>query len=184
MGAAEKGRLLVVAAGAFILIMLAFIVIGLLGSSGGSLKQDYLTLAQEQAELIRVSTDGIQKSRGGDAKNLAVNVNYSVLSQQPAVLALAKKSGVKVDAKTLALAKNANTDKTLAQADQTNQFDEVFTKTMQTLLGQYRQNLQKIYKQTTSNTAKATLTKDYEDIGTPPGPPHHQITPLASLLSN
>ena len=160
-GNSFKARLLIVGIGITILLVVAIIVINILGSSSTGLKNDYLSLAQQQAELIRVSTIGIQKANDSDAKNLAILVQGSLSSEQPAILNLAKKAGVNTSAKSLALGQNTQTDKTLDAAAQTNQFDTVFIKTMQDGLKKYQQTLKKIYDATSDQKTKSTLSEDY-----------------------
>lgn len=163
-GNSKMGRLVIAGGGAMILIMLALIVVSVLGSSGGAVKTDYLRLAQQQAELIRISDIGIAKARQSDAKNLAITTQYSLTSQQPAVLELAKKAGVTTDVKTLAAAKDAKTDAALTAADQSNKFDEVFIKTLLSQLQSYRETLKKIYDASSSESTRNTLSKDYDAV--------------------
>jgi len=163
-GSSKMGRFIIVGAGAMILIMLGVIVAAVLSSSGSAQKTEYLDLAKQQAELIRVSAIGIDKARQTDAKNLAITTNYSLTSQQPGVLELAKKAGVVTDAKTLAASKNAQTDTLLANADTSNQFDTVFIKTLLAQLQAYNQTLKKIYDGSSSQYSKDTLSKDYDAV--------------------
>ena len=163
-GNSAKGRLIIAAAGVVILLFLVVIAYSFITSGNGKLKQDYQSLAQQQAEIIRVSEIGVSKAKQTEAKNLAVTTKYTLTSQQPAILSLAKKAGAKTDAKTLILGKDNQTDSLLTTADQTNQFDTVFIKTLQTKLQKYQQALKKIYDASSKTATKDILTKDYDAV--------------------
>ncbi len=163
-GNSKTGRLLLAAAAGVVLIVLALVVMAVLNSGSSALKTDYANLAQQQAELIRVSGVGATKARQAEAKNLAITTQYTLTSQQPGILSLAKKAGASTDAKTLTLGKDAQTDAALTSADQANQFDEVFTKTLREGLQKYQQALKKIYDATSSSSTRDTLSKDYNAI--------------------
>lgn len=160
----KKGQIIIAVGGATILLMIILIFVGLISGGSSDLKKDYLSLAQQQAELIRVTEIGVSKSRQAEAKNLAITTQYTLVSQQPEVLALAKKAGVVTNTKLLALNKNSETDALLANADQTNQFDEVFLKTLRAELQKYQQTLKKIYDDSSLTSTKTTLSKDYDAI--------------------
>ena len=159
----KKQRIFIIIGGAVFLVMLAYLVIGLLGRADRGRQADYLSLAQQQAELIRISEIGAAKSRGSEAKNLALNVKFTQVSEQPAILDLVKKSGLKTEAKTLALGKNTKTDALLTTAGQNNEFDAVFIKTISELLKKYQLTLKKLHDSTSSSSAKATLAKSYNN---------------------
>lgn len=158
------GRLILFGAGALLLITLALIVMAALNSGSSALKTDYADLAQQQTELIRISGIGVTKARQAEAKNLAITTQYTLASQQPGTLALAKKAGASTDAKTLALGKDAQTDAALTSADQANQFDAEFTKILIASLRDYQKQLKKIHDATTNETTKATLSKSYNAV--------------------
>ncbi|HUP26673.1 MAG TPA: hypothetical protein VM124_03460 [Candidatus Limnocylindrales bacterium] len=160
-GNSKKKRILIIAIGAFILLLMVVGVVGLLGSGDDGLKADYVSLAQQQAELIRVSDIGISKARGTEAKNLAVTTKYSILSEQTAILSQAKKARAQTDPKIIAAGKDNKTDTQLTTASQTNQFDEVFIKIMKANLKKYQQTLKKVHDETTDKKTRDVLSQDY-----------------------
>lgn len=162
----KKNRIILVVIVLLVLSLLAVIVVAVLGQSGNKLKADYLSLAQQQAELIRISDIGVSKASRSEVKNAAVNTKLSLLSDQPATLGLAKKAGVKADAKTLNLGKDEKVDAALTAAVQTNQFDAVFIKTISQKLKQYQETLKRIYDATTSQSSRNTLSKSYKNAET------------------
>jgi len=163
-GNSKQSRLIIAAAGGVILLFLAIIAYSFITSSGGDLKQDYLSLAQQQAEIIRVSDIGVSKAKQSEAKNLAVTTKYTLTSQQSAILNLAKKAGANTDAKSLILGKDNQTDSLLTTAEQTNQFDTVFIKTLQTKLQKYQQTLKKIYDASSKKSTKDILSNIHDNI--------------------
>lgn len=160
----KKTRLMIVICGGLVLIMVLIILYGLIFSSGGQ-KVDYLSLVQQQTELVRISDIGVQKARGAEAKNLAITTKYSLISQQAPAQQLAQKAGVDTSNKSLILGKDAKTDAKLVAAEQTNQFDSVFMATIQTSLKKYQQTLKTIRDGTSSTATKATLTQYHTAIG-------------------
>lgn len=159
----KKARLLIVLFGLFLLGLVAIIIMSLLNSGAKGARSDYVSLLQQQTELIRVSNIGITKARQAETKNLAITTNYSLTSEQAALIQLAKKTGAKTDIATLGLGKNTQTDSLLNSASQTNQFDSVFVTTLQAGLKKYQATLKKIYDESGSKASKAILTKDYDN---------------------
>ncbi|HSX46414.1 MAG TPA: hypothetical protein VLF87_00260 [Patescibacteria group bacterium] len=153
-----KQRLLIAFVGLAILLIVAVLVINLLSSGGNGPKEEYVSLLQQQTELVRVSDIGTQKAHGADAKGLAITVKYTMESQQPTLIKLAKKTGADTSTKTLGAGKNSQTDSALTTADQTNQFDAVFTKTVQDALRKYTQTLTKLNSESSRASTKQTLT--------------------------
>ncbi len=164
-GGSKKQRILIIGVGVMLLFIVVSLIIGLLGSADTGLKADYLTAAQQQTELIRISDIGVKQARSAEAKNLAFNAKSSLVSEQPALLKLAKKARASTDAKSLSGSKDSQTDALLTNAAQTNQFDAIFIKTMQTNLKNYQATLKKIYDQSTQQTTKDILSKDYANAG-------------------
>lgn len=163
-GNSLTSRLIIIGAGVMILFMIGLVVIALLNSGSTALKNDYSTVVLQQAELIRVSDIGVQKARQADAKNLAITTKLSLSSQQPDLLALAKKAGASTDPKILAASVNSETDTALTTADQANQFDEVFVEIMSAGLKKYQQSIKKVYDATSSAATKDTLSKNFNSI--------------------
>lgn len=155
---------MILAGGGLVLLMVFVVLYGLIFSGSGQ-KEDYLSLMQQQAELVRVSDIGVQKSRHADAKNLAITTKYSIVSQQSEAQKLAKQAGADTSAKAIALGKDTQTDAKLTAAEQSNQFDTVFTATIQAGLEKYQQTLKKIHDGTSSEATRKTLMQYYVAIG-------------------
>jgi hypothetical protein len=164
-GGSMKSRIIIVVVAAAVLLIIGIVLISLLSGSGGGLKDDYTSLVQQQAELIRIGELGTQKARQAEAKNLAYTVKLSLASQQGDMIHLAKKAKADTSAKSLALGRDSQTDAALTAADQSNRFDSTFITTMQAGLQKYQQALKKVYDQSTNKTNKALLSKAYDDVG-------------------
>lgn len=164
-GGSQKSRLMVVLGGVFGLIILGVIIFTVISSIGGAEKQEWLTLAQKQQELIRLSDIGMDKAQNRETKNLAVTTKLSLMSSQADINKLAKAKGADVTTKSLALGKDASVDKTLTTATQTNQFDTVFSQLMKKELIEYQALLKKLYDGTENKKTKSGLSSAYTSAG-------------------
>lgn len=160
-GSSKNGRIILVAVGAAILLVIGIIVANILGSAGENTKNDLVTAVQQQAELIRISEIGTKDAVGAEAKNLAITTNLSLLSAQEDLQALATRAGAKLEKRTIDAGKNEQTDKDLEQARQINRFDEAFTEVMQEQLSAYQQTLKRIHAAAQNETSKTTLAELY-----------------------
>ena len=149
-------RIIVVAAGLILLLIVGFIGMTLISSGGKSQQDALIKLTQQQAELVRISKIGIDKARDPAALNLATTTNFTLRSDQQALIVVAK-----TPAKQLALGKNAKTDIALTAAEQANRFDEVFTQTLQTQLTAYQKNLKIAHEGASSKKTKTVLAEQY-----------------------
>lgn len=163
-GGGQKKRIIIVSIAAVLLLIVSLIVFSILSSGGGNVKADYQKLVQQQAELIRISEIGVSKARQTETKNLAITTQLTLSSDQAELLKIAKKAKAKTDAKSLVLGKDTKTDALLTTADQTNQFDQTFIKTLLAQLKDYQDNLKKVYDASSSKSTKDTLSKDYDAV--------------------
>lgn len=161
-----KRQYLLLGLGAIILIMLLFIIIALITSSGKSTTQTLVNIAEEQTELVRVSAIGVKNTRGSDAKSLAVTTNLAMTSSQQQTVALLKKQGHKLSAKQLAFKRDAQTDATLNTAQLNNAFDVAFLQVMQTQLKAYQKDVKQAFDASQNKTEKAILASSYNGINT------------------
>lgn len=157
-----KQRIIIVGAGACILLIAAILLISLIGSGGKGSTDALINVAQQQTELARVAAIGVDKASSTDTKNLAITTKLSMQSSQADTVALLKKSGHGVSDKTLALLQDSNTDQQLDSADASNTFDSTFTQLLQRLLNSYRSSLQNAYK-TVSSSQQQVLQASFND---------------------
>lgn len=152
-------RILLVAGGSIILVLLAIMVFSLLFSGGGS-TAELTNIAKQQNELIRIAEIGDKKARGSDAQNLAATTKLSLKSDQTALLASMGRQ--KPLAKVLAQGQKSQTDQLLTQAEQSNRFDEAFIQTLQSQLSDYRQSVKDAYEGTSDAKTKQLLAAQYK----------------------
>ncbi len=168
-GNSKMQRLIIAAAGATILLLIVLIFLSFLSRGSATLKADYLKLLQQQTELIRVSDIGLTKAKQPEAKNLAITAKLTLTSQQTETLKLAKSAGAETNTKFLVLGKNAQTDTQLTAAEQANQFDVTFVKTMLEGLQAYQKTLKSVHDASDA-TAKTTLNSYYSAVNNLIGP--------------
>lgn len=164
-GDSKRMRIFIVLGGVLVLLILGIIVAALISSAANAGKAELVKVAQQQAELVRVSELGMDRAQSTSAKNLATTVNLSLQSDQATLIASLKSAGVKVSAKDLALGKNPKTDTLLTTAEQSNKFDEVFTETIQTQLVTYQRSLKVAHDKASSKKLKQTLSDQFETAG-------------------
>ncbi len=162
-GGSMKQRILIFAGGLIVLTVIGAVVAALLLGSDNSNEKSLMSLATKQTEIARVADIGTQKARGIDAKVLASTTKYSVTTDLSNSVALIKKNGGKADPKILALGKDNNTDKALATADQSNRFDEEFTKIITAMLIDYQKEIKAVHDASTSSSTKQVLAKTFKN---------------------
>ena len=160
-GNSTQARIFVVLGGVIALLIIGVVVSSLISSGGKAQKETLLKAAQQQAELIRVSNIGITKARDPSARNFASTTSLTLQSDQRALLV-----HVKASAKELALGKNTKNDIALTEAEQSNNFDAVFTQMLKTQLTTYEKTLKNAYDGASSKKTKATLADEYNHANT------------------
>ena len=164
-GDSKKGRIIIVASLVLLLLIAGIIIASLISSASKSGQAEVLKAAQQQAELVRISKIGLDRAKSTSARNLAMTTNLSLQSDQATLTASLKGSGVKVNAKSLALGKDPKTDVILNTAEQANRFDEVFIETVQKELTEYQTTLKSAYTKTSSKKLKTALEVQFNNAG-------------------
>lgn len=165
MPGGKKGRIVIVVGVLVGLAILASLVMAVFNGLDSAVKQDWLTLAQKQQELIRISDIGSTKAQNRDTKNLATTTKLSLEGSQSTINSLAKKNGAVINSKSLALGKSAETDAALKTAEQTNQFDATFQLVLKNELNEYQLLIKKLYDGTTSKSTKSGLQSAFLNAG-------------------
>lgn len=160
-GGSMLSRLLLVG-GILVVLMIVFVVIKNL-ASGPSNYPVLLTVAQDQQELIHLSTAaGQQQTLATAAKNFATTAQFGLTSQQAQFTDYLKKNGHHVPAKTLNLKISKTTDDQLAAAASAGTYGQTFKEVMQSQLTTYSQDLKRAYAQTTGRKGRQLLSNDYD----------------------
>ncbi|MBI1856770.1 hypothetical protein HY003_00920 [Candidatus Saccharibacteria bacterium] len=161
IGNSKKQRILMVGVGGILLVIILITVFSFIfGGSGGN-TDDLVKAAKQQSELIRISDIALTKARGSDALNLAITTKMTLMAEQQPFLKMIKNQGYSLNAKELAASKNAETDKILTAADQNNQFDVVFLKTLQSGIANYQKTLKKALNTTSNKKARQSISEAY-----------------------
>ncbi len=163
-GGSKKQRVIFISIAGVILLIVVIIVFSLISGGGSSRSQEWLKLAQEQTEAIRISGLGSESATDSNAKNLAITAKTTLESQQATILKYAKSSGANTKAASLALGKNVQTDAQLTTAKQANSFDGTFTKILQSELLTYAQNIKKLHDSSNDTKAKTTLAAYFNAV--------------------
>lgn len=159
-----RHKLLAIGGVAVIVMIIIAIVSSLFLKGGAGTVEQMRALAIEQNELIRVADIGTEKARSSSTLNLATTTKSTLISDQRVTIAYVTSQKQKLPAKELVTGKNTKTDDLLRRAEQANQFDEVFTKELQTELKKYQANVKKAYDEASSKKAKTVLSDNYNHV--------------------
>jgi hypothetical protein len=170
-------RIAIVVGGLLVLLIIFLIIKGML--SGGGNTPALISVAQEQQEIIHLTTNATSNSQTGLSttnQNFAVTAQASLTSDQRQLITYLANNGHKVKDKTLGLKINASLDQELQTAATNSTYDNTFKQTMQTQLSEYQQALQAAYKQTTGPKGRVLLTNQFnasklllQQLNTPAG---------------
>ncbi|MGF7229144.1 MAG: hypothetical protein ACQR33_04125 [Candidatus Saccharibacteria bacterium] len=147
--------------GVVLFMIITAIGVNLLTSSKTN-TTDIVSLAETQAELVRVTgTLAAGQANDQTVKNVATNTALTLSTQQQKTVAFLATKGVKLTTKQLALKKDSTTDTQLQAATASSTFDTVFTQLLRKQLSSYTDDLQTYYKNATNTTVKTLLQQDY-----------------------
>lgn len=153
-------RIVVLVGGAVALMVVIAIVVSLL-SRGGLNTVPLVGMTQTQAELVRVATGATSGATQQSTKNLAINIQLDVTTQQQQLLKYLSAHGRNVNSKELALKMNTNTDLQLTNAKAQSAYDEVFAQLMQTGLQSYANTIKQTYAATSATSERVLLSSFY-----------------------
>jgi len=162
LGKENLAMTIAVLVGGTLLFMIIVTLLLNIFTSGGSNKDDLISLAQTQNELIRVSSNAVPAATQQTTKNLAVTVQFTLTTQQQQILDILANSGTKLKKKQLALKQNGETDQKLANAKATSTFDSTFAQLMQEELESYANTIKQFGNKTTSQTQRDLATDYYQ----------------------
>ncbi len=154
-------RILFIIGGLAVVTILLILATSLF-SSKDSINSRLFTVAQEQQEIIRVAGLGSAKATGSDARNLALNTQLSLTTNQKAVFTYITEHKGKVDDKLLGAKADTATDKLLETAATNNTYDATLVQTLHSQLVTYRTNLNTTYQQVSGKNARTLLADSYK----------------------
>ncbi|HSD56227.1 MAG TPA: hypothetical protein VLA92_03675 [Candidatus Saccharimonadales bacterium] len=153
--------LVVIIGGAIIFMIVLALILNSVGGKTTS-KADLIGLTQTENELARVSQAAASGATQQTTKNLAVTIQYTMLTQQKRTIDLLALNGTKVDEKELKLKQNAQTDQQLASAKTTSTFDLVFSQLIQDQLEDYANEVKTLHNRSASKTESNLASEFYE----------------------
>lgn len=124
-----------------------------------------LGVAEDQTELIHLSTAAGPDAVSQDTKNFAITTSLSIGSQQTQLLAYLKSHGVKGNSKQLSVKQSASVDTELKTANSNSTFDPAFAAIMKAQLAAYQKDLKLAYTKNPGAKARALLNSDYQGTG-------------------
>ncbi|MFZ1324393.1 MAG: hypothetical protein WAQ57_04520 [Candidatus Saccharimonadales bacterium] len=162
-GSPAKTRLIIVIAGAVLLIVIISIVAMILSNAGKRDIPGLKSIAAEQQELIRIAELGKDRTTDATTRTLAYNTSLSTTTQQQKLIAYLDTRGTKMDKIQLGIKKDASLEAELESAAANNRFDEEFGKVLNASLLEYNDSLSKAYKSAAGPKSKAILEESFNN---------------------
>ena len=165
-GGSKNQRLLIMVAGAGVLVVVFGLLFALIFGQDSSNTEKLVGLAARQTEIIRIAEIGEKQATSTDTKNYASTVKLSMTSANNQLVDLLKDYGRKVQSKDLIVAKDITTDAALTAATQANRFDTVFTETIDKSVEEYQAELLQAYNAASSKKQRKALEAIYNQTKT------------------
>jgi len=161
----EKRRIIIVAVGALILIIIAIIVFGLVSGSGKKDVDLVYQAAAAQQDLIALTDLGITTVRNGQLLNQSSTANIVITSQSKDTAAYLAKIGVgKSSAKAIGLLRDSSFKKVLDTAKNNGNYDDSYTAIYANRVDLYRSKLNAAYGKTNSKSLKTMFSNFYTQL--------------------
>jgi len=155
-----RKRIITVAIGLVVLIILAIVVSSIISSAGKGGVVAFADVAQDQSELTNISMAANMQTTSIGAKNLAITTQLSMASSEAQLLKQLSKAG-----SSLSASQSNKNDKTitsqLTTAQTSGTYDITYIHVVQSQLSNYGANLQQAFKDTSSMTIKNLLSNFY-----------------------
>jgi hypothetical protein len=162
-GNSMKQRILVVVGGGAVFLILIIIIANIVSGSGNNGTEKLVSIAQQQTEIVRIASIGMQQAQSQDSKNFATTADLSVLSAQQQMVDFLAQHGRKIKTKELVLKHSAQTDNQINAAVAASSFDETFKPIMQNQLQQYSLALKQLFPSIKNADTRQMISNDYDD---------------------
>ena len=157
------GRIGLAVGGLVVLLVVFLIFKGLL--SGPTNVDSFVTIAQQQQELIHLATNASQQpGTSVSNKNLAATMQASLTSSQAATTQYLATNGKKINQKQLDLKVSAATDKQLTDAATAGSYNETFKDVIKNKLATYGATLDQTYRSGPGPKGKTLLEDSYRQV--------------------
>jgi len=165
-GGSLRSRILKIAGGGLVLIILVVVISRFAFGSSANNGVLLTALVAQQQEVVRIATLGVADAKDPVVINFAQTTKTVVSSQESELLSYLKSKNVKYTTAQLSAEKNTETDKILAQAVASNQYDSVFTETLKASLLTYTKDIKKNHDSASNAKSKTILADSYNSVAT------------------
>lgn len=165
LGGASSSKRFIVAGGGFFLLLIFFLILKSLLSSGSINQSAYLSVLQDQQEILRILTTDLQnQSANINSSNQAFSQTtiLSMNSYQASIISYLKTNGITVTPTSLAGKQSSLIDGQLTSAVSATNFNSIFQNIMSQQLLTYNSDLTKAYSSTTGPIGKNILQSQYK----------------------
>jgi hypothetical protein len=152
-------RLLTASLGLFVLIILIAVVKSAL--SGTSNVPSLLAVAQDQQELVHLTTNAQNSALSLNDQNFVATAQLAVASAQTQLVHYLNINGHSVSDTELNLKVSSSIDQNLTQAQSAGTYTQSFNSTLVTQLSNYLSDIRQAYKLTSGVHGKALLSSDF-----------------------
>jgi hypothetical protein len=149
-------------AGGLLMLVVAFVVVKNL-VAGGSNFTPYISVAQDQQELIHLANGAVEQTDLSTTnRNFVASTRLSLGTSHSRFLSYLKQHGTKVSTKTLNAKVSTQTDNQLVAAASATTYNRTFREIMKNKLNGYSQDLKRGYQQAKNPQGQALLKSDYD----------------------
>ena len=162
-GSSVAVRIGIVLGGIF-LLLITFVIIRNVLTSGSSNKTALVAVVSEQKELVRLTTNMLLKGAplNGKTKNVAITTELSVGSARTELINYMAKNGQKVDQKKILYPISALNDKQLKAATASGNYDAAANDVLRVQLTSYQADLKTAYNKTSGDVGREILNRQYD----------------------
>lgn len=151
-------RFLVIVGIVFVMVVLFGLIFRMVGTNPNFSKSAMLGIAQDQTELIRLTSIGSENSTSQKLKNFSITARMSLTTDQQALLSYLADYGYKPSAKDLPLKQDPSIDTQLNAAVSSSTFDVTYDGIMERALENYMTSLSDAYDSSGESAQKVLKT--------------------------
>jgi hypothetical protein len=162
--ASLRTRIIVVGGSFVFLLILIWIFLSILSSSGTNNVGQLISLTQQQAELVHISQDPITQANSNQTRNFASTTDLSISTDKTTTLAyinLASKAPSSPSSLTL---ENKAIDTQLNTAKSNGTYDQTYMQIAQAKLATYALALKQAYASSTTTRERTLLKAAYDHV--------------------
>lgn len=161
----QKSRILFVAFGLVVLLVVLLVAFSFISKSGSASKTSLLEVAAAQTDILELTQDADTKLRDSSLQAKTTMISYTVITQNNDTKKTLAGYGVgKNLAKQIKPYQNNSYVKTLETATQNSDFETTYEKVLSDKLGVYRAKLTNAYNVTSSIKQKTELSNFYKQL--------------------